>query len=114
MAELSDELFETTFTLLKQLAVTINLASATEWNILEQYGETEATITELDELSSVRERLSERYVGLNNILLRVMAIQPVAPQAMLESLVKVTQKAQAMIDSANASIREVKRNWNLL
>lgn len=33
---------------------------------LEQYGETEATITELNELSSVKERLNQRYVGLNN------------------------------------------------
>jgi hypothetical protein len=113
MAKLSDELLNRIFTLHRQLAQQIETASAIEWQLLEQYGETEETIAELDELYSVREKLTERFTGLNNILLRILEIQPVAQGAMLDLLIQTIERTQETLDAAEASIQEVKGNWNL-
>ena len=114
MAKIPDELLTTIFSLKRQLAEQIEIASATEWAILDRYGETAETMTELDELYDVREKLTERYLGLNNLLLRILEIQPVAPRAMLDLLAQSVQRGQATAYASQASIEEVKRNWNLL
>jgi HPt (histidine-containing phosphotransfer) domain-containing protein len=49
MAKLSNETLTITFTLLRQLAEEIEQACATEWIFFERYGETTATINELDD-----------------------------------------------------------------
>jgi len=54
MAKLPDEILTTIFTLQRQIASGIEEASAAEWALLEQYGETEATIPELEELQNAR------------------------------------------------------------
>lgn len=113
MAKLSEELLNIIFTLHRQLAEQIEIASAIEWQLLEKYGETEETITELNELYSVREKLTERFTGLNNILLRILEIQPVAPKAILDSLMQTIARTQATLDAADASIKEVEKNWRL-
>ncbi|MCU0538255.1 MAG: hypothetical protein MUD14_30580 [Hydrococcus sp. Prado102] len=113
MAKLSDELLNRIFTLQRQLARQIETASAIEWQLLDRYGETEETIAELNELYSVREKLTERFTGLNNILLRILEIQPVAQRAMLDLLIQTIERTQENLDAAEASIKEVKGNWNL-
>jgi hypothetical protein len=113
MAKLSDELLNRIFTLQRQLAGQIEIASAIEWQLLDRYGETEETIAELNELYSVREKLTDRFTGLNNILLRILEIQPVAQEAMLNLLIQTIERTQETIDAAEASIKEVKGNWNL-
>ncbi|GBF81233.1 hypothetical protein [Aphanothece sacrum] len=113
MAKLPNEVQNTIFNLLQQIANQIEEASATEWTILERYGETAETISELDELQNVREKLTERYNGLNNLLLRILEIQPIPPQAMIDLLVKTIERGQITVNSAQASIIEVKKNWGL-
>jgi hypothetical protein len=113
MAKLTDELLSKIFTLQRQLAEQIETASAIEWQLLDRYGETEETIDELNELYSVREKLTERFTGLNNILLRILEIQPVAPIAMLNLLIQTIELTQVTFDAAQASLKEVKGNWNL-
>lgn len=113
MAKLPNEVQNSIFSLLQQLANQIEEASATEWTILERYGETTETIPELDELQNVREKLTERYNGLNKLLLRILEIQPQPPEDMVNLLVKTIERGQATIDSAQASILEVKKNWSL-
>lgn len=114
MAKLPNEILTTIFTLQRQLAEGIEEASTTEWTLLEQHGETEATIPELEELQNARERLTAPYSRLHTLLLRIVESQPMASTAMLNLLAQTLEQAQAALDAAEGSVREVKRIWNLL
>jgi hypothetical protein len=113
MPKLPEETLTTIFTLQRQLAEGIEEAAGAEWALLEQYGETEETIPELEELQSARERLTVRYSGLHTLLLRILEIQPTAPTDMLNLLAQTIALGQAARDAAGASVREIKRSWNL-
>ncbi len=113
MAKLPDEILTTIFTLQRQIAEGIEEASAAEWALLDQYGETEATIPELEELQNARVRLTAPYSRLHTLLLRILESQPTASTAMLKLLVQTIEQARVAVDAAQASVREIKRNWNL-
>ena len=113
MAKLSEETLSTIFSLMRQLAEGIEEASAAEWQLFEEYGETPETLGELEELQNARERLTVRYSGLHSLLLRVLSIQPIAPTAMLELLEQTIEQSEAAASAAAASVREIKRSWNL-
>ncbi len=113
MAKLPDETLTTIFTLQRQIASGIEEASAVEWALLEQYGETEATIPELEELQNARERLSAPYSRLHTLLLRILESQPAVSTAMLNLLVQTIEQSRPALDAAQASVQEIKRNWNL-
>lgn len=114
MAKLPDETITTIFTLQRQLAEGIEVAAAAEWALAQQYGETEATVPELEELQNARERLTEPYFRLHKLLLRILEMQPMASNAMIDSLYQSIERARAARDAAGASVEEVKRSWNLL
>lgn len=114
MAKLPANLMSDIFALLQQLAVGIEEAAATEWELYTQYGEKQATIEELEELQRARERLVVPYSRLNTLLLRILESQPKADPAMLEILIQTISQARASVDAALASVREVKRLWGLL
>lgn len=113
MAKLPDQTLTTIFGLQRQLAESIEEASALEWALFEQYGETELTIPELEELQNARVRLTVPYSRLHTLLLRILESQPMASDAMLNLLDQAIEQAQAAADAATASVREIKRNWNL-
>lgn len=113
MAKLPDEILTTIFALQRQLAKGIEEASTAEWVLLERYGETEETIPELEELQNARERLTAPYSRLHTLLLRIVESQPMASTAMLNLLAQTLEQAQAALDAAEGSVREVKRIWNL-
>ncbi|HEY9705190.1 MAG TPA: hypothetical protein V6C58_22320 [Allocoleopsis sp.] len=56
MANLSEETLIMVVNLLPRLFTVINLSTAVEHNLFEQYGETEATVSELEELNNSAER----------------------------------------------------------
>ena len=64
MANLSEETIGTVLNLQRRVLQLINEATATEFILLEQYGETEATISDLEILQNVRERGTTYYVRL--------------------------------------------------
>jgi len=72
---------------------------------LEQYGETEATIPELEELQNARERLTAPS-RLHTLLLRILESQPLVSPAILNLLVKTIEQARAATEAARASVRE--------
>jgi hypothetical protein len=113
MAKLPDELLNQIFQLLKSLAEGIEEASATEWLLFSQYGETNQTVSELEELQSARERLTVPYSRLNTLLLRIIESQPKADPAMLNLLFQAIEQAEASVAASQASVREVKRVWRL-
>lgn len=113
MAKLSPETLTNIFQLQQRLIELIDEASATEMRLFEQFGETEATLIELEELQTTRERLRSPYVQINTLLLRVAEYQPTAPNTVLNLLLETVEITRSSAEASQASILEVKRNWNL-
>lgn len=134
MANLSEETIGTVLNLQRRVLQLINEATATEFILLEQYGETQATISDLEILQNVRERGTTYYVRLYRLLLQIAESQPVATSllksspsagetpavktrrlsaATLNLLIQSIEQTQAIADSSAATIQEVKRDWNL-
>ncbi len=113
MAELLEETLTIILELQRRLVKLIHKASATELLLFESYGETEATMTVLEQLTNIKERATSSYSRLSNLLLRISEIQPVAPTATLELLSKTVEQAQATADAGDATIQEAKTDWNL-
>ncbi|WP_228061232.1 hypothetical protein [[Phormidium] sp. LEGE 05292] len=114
MAKLPAETLSAIFSLQQQFLEQIDEARAVEFVLLEQFGETEETIPELDELSSIRERADSYYSRFYVILRRIYDAQPVAPRDILELLSRYISEADGTIEAIQASIQDIKRNWNLL
>jgi hypothetical protein len=114
MAKLPEETLNSIFELLRQLADQIEYASATDWPLFTEYGENERTLSELEELFNARERVTNSYSRINNILLRILQEQPTISDTMLETLERSILQGTASVDAVNASINEVKTQWNLL
>ncbi len=114
MAKLPGETKSTILNLLGQLAELIDEAAATESGIAEQFGETEITISTLDDLQNVRERLRNSYTRLCRLFLQVSESQPIAPAAVLDLLYLSIEEGQANLDAGDASIREAKTDLDLL
>lgn len=87
--------------------------SVTEFNLFEQYGETDETFLELEELRNVTERVRLFYNRLYGLTLQVAESQPFASSATLSLLRLSIEQAQATADSGEASVLEIKRSWNL-
>ena len=64
MANLPNETIITVLNLQRRLIQLINEATAAGFIILEQYGETEATIPDLEILQNARERATTYYISL--------------------------------------------------
>jgi hypothetical protein len=113
MAKLSEQTLTRLFDLQRQLVMGIDSATASEAELLAQFGETEATISDLDQLQNVRLRLTDPYSRLCTLLLRVSEFQPFAPAAMLNLLAQTIEQGQAAVDAAQASVLEIRSDWDL-
>jgi hypothetical protein len=113
MADLSQETLTIIANLISRLFEVINLATATEFNLFEQYGETEETISELEELQNVTERIRIFYNRLYKLTLQIGESQPLANPDTLNLLQLSIEQAQATADAGEASVQEIKRSWNL-
>ena len=83
MGNLPEETKNTVLNLQRRLLKLINEATAAGFIILEQYGETKATILDLELLQNARERTTSYYVRLYRLLLQIAESQPVATSATL-------------------------------
>ena len=113
MANLPNETLTTILYLQRRLFQIINQASAAEFNLAEEYGETETTLGELEELKNVIERARTSYTRLYRLLLLVGESQPIADSATINLLEQSIAQAEATADASEASTQEIKRNWNL-
>ncbi|NEP45336.1 MAG: hypothetical protein F6K35_41410 [Okeania sp. SIO2H7] len=113
MANLPDETLTTISNLLPRLFRVINLAAAIEFNLFEQYGETEATMEELEQVNNAKERLRTLYQRLYGLVLQVGESQPVANPATLNLLYRAIEQAEPTAAAVEATALETKRNWNL-
>lgn len=113
MANLPEEILAKVFELQKQLFQIINEATATDYNLTEQYGETFATLPELEELQNIRERARDAYTRLSRLLLNIGETQPVVNQSTIKLLYRAIEQANLTITALEVSIKEIKSNWNL-
>jgi hypothetical protein len=114
MANLPNETITAVFKLQRLLLQIINQATELEFILLEQFDETEATIAELDEIQNVKERASSYYTRLSRLLLQISQSQLAANSATLNLLSQSIAQTQAIIDAGQASLVEIKINWNLI
>jgi hypothetical protein len=81
---------------------------------LEQYGETQTTLIDLEQLQNIQERADTYYTRFYRLLRQIAESQPLANAAILELLNRSMEEAQATINALEASIREIKKDWNIL
>ena len=113
MVKLPPDTLTTIFNLQRRLVELIDKAKAAEYNLFEEYGETEETLPELEQLQNGAERLRNPYSRLSTLALAIAEAQPVAPNAMLNLLAQTLEGASATADAVEASTNESKRIWNL-
>jgi hypothetical protein len=114
MAHLPEQTITTVLNIQRRLLAIINQATATGFVIMEQYGETEATIIVQEELDNARYRSETYYSRFYTLLLRLAESQPIATNAMLNLLEQSIIDAIANADGAEATIQEAKKDWNIL
>lgn len=113
MANLPEETLMMVVNLLPRLFTVINLATATEHNLFEQYGETEATVYELQQIKNAGERGRLFYNRLYGLVLQIAESQPVANPDTIRLLYQSIEQAQLTADAVEATAQETKRSWNL-
>jgi hypothetical protein len=113
MAKLSEQTLTTILNLQRRFIEGIDEATALEALLFQQFGETEASESDLEQLQNIRQRLTDPYLRLSTLLLRVAEFQPLAPTAMLDLLAQTIERGQAAINAAQASVEEIRRDWNL-
>ena len=113
MAKVSPQTLTIIFNLQRRLVELIDQAKTAEYHLFEDYGETEETIPELEQLQNGAERLRNPYSRLATLTLAIAEAQPIAPTAMINLLNQTVEEASASSDAVEASIMEIKRSWNL-
>lgn len=64
-------------------------------------------------MENVRERARAYYTRLYRLLFQISESQPLASSATINLLEQSIEDTQAIADASEASIQEIKRNWNL-
>ena len=114
MVKLPDDILSTIFTLQRRLVELLNETTATEYILMQRFGETEATLLELESLDHVKERLRTSYNRLYRLLQQVTESQPAATADTLNLLYRTIEQTEVAVDASAASIQEIKMDWNLL
>jgi hypothetical protein len=114
MAQLPEKTTTVVLELQRRLIGILHQATALSFLILERYGETETTLTDLEQLDNTRDRADAYYSRFFTILRRIAETQPIADSAMLDLLTVAVTEAQVTVDALEATLTETKRDWNLL
>jgi hypothetical protein len=114
MTQLPEETMTVVLELQRRLLGILHQATALSFLILERYGETETTLTDLEQLGNTRDRADAYYSRFFTILQRIAEAQPIADSAMLDLLRVAILEAQVTVDALEATLAETKRDWTLL
>ncbi|MCL1473799.1 hypothetical protein [Argonema antarcticum] len=114
MAKLPGETTSIINSLKQQSLDIVEEAKALETKIFDLFGETEGTISYLDEMKGVADDAESSYSQLSTLQLYIAKSQPTAPRDMLELLSTAIARTQARIPAWERSIQEVKMEWNFL
>jgi hypothetical protein len=113
MAKLPDATIAIVLNLQRPLLERIDEATKAGFMLRADYSETEETIPELDELQSIRERADSYYTRFYITLRRIYEAQPIAHSDSLKLVTKYIEDAEVTIEVIQASIQDIRRNWNL-
>lgn len=113
MASLPPETLNSIANLLPRLFEVIDLATATEFNLFEQYGETNETVDELEQIKNAIERVRTSYNRLYGLTLQVAESQPLASPATLDLLRLTIEQSGSTADAVEATAQETRRTWRL-
>ena len=113
MAQLPLEVTETLWNLKRQALEIVEEATATEYSLFDAFGETEETLSYLDEMKNVAESATLSYSRLSNLHLQVTRSQPLASADMLRLLYTTIDTTSAGLPALKRSIKEVKQEWSL-
>jgi lantibiotic modifying enzyme len=113
VAQLSKETQKIVLELQQNLLVIIHDATSFQFMILENYGETEATLSDLEQLDNVQQRADTYYSRFSTLLRQIAASQPSATSATLALLSRSIEDAQGTVFALKATIQEIKQDWGL-
>lgn len=113
MAKLPEQTTVTINTLKQQSIEIVEQATATEFTLFQFFGETDETVSYLDEMKNVAEEAASSFSQLSTLQLNIAQAQPTASSAMLNLLAQVIERTQAKIPALARSVQEVKIEWNL-
>lgn len=113
MAKLSPEINKTLFLIKQTLLEIIDEATAVEFILFEKRGETNETISFLDEMKNVSIQAEDRYFQLSKLEVSIAQAQPIATNAMIDLLTRAIEQNQLRIPTWQRSIQEVKLEWQL-
>lgn len=114
MAKLSEETTETINRLKQQSLDIVDEATAAELTIFELFGETETTLSYMNEMKNVGDEATSSFSRLSTLQLQIAQAQPTAPADILQLLDQAIARTQARIFTWKRSIQEVKMEFNLL
>lgn len=113
MAQIPEEILASFLEILPQLLLIANECSLAEYEILQQFDETEMTIDALESLTGIRQEVSDRYSQLTNAMLRIASIQPRATGDSLTIISDRIENIQNRIPAFLRSIDETRNDWGL-
>ncbi|PSB01708.1 hypothetical protein [Merismopedia glauca] len=113
MAKLPPENTEIINNLKQQSLDLVDEATATELTIFELLGETQQTLSYMDEMKNVADEAASSFSQLSTLQLQMAQAQPNATPDLLRLLSQVISRTQARIPALERSIQEVKTEWNL-
>jgi hypothetical protein len=113
MVQIPEEIAANFWVILQQLLLLVNKSSSVEYEILQQFGETEISTLALESLTEIRQEVSDRYSQLTQALLRIASIQPIASNDSLLVINDRIVNIQNRIPALLRSIEEIKQDWGL-
>ncbi|MEM8721149.1 MAG: hypothetical protein AAGE84_17930 [Cyanobacteria bacterium P01_G01_bin.39] len=113
MAKISAELMNNLVNMQKSLLESVNEAKLAEYLLLENFGETDETISSLDELTAIALQAAELHNQISRLLLQISEIQPVITPAMLKLLSERVSTVKNRVPALEQSVEEIKLDWGL-
>jgi GMP synthase PP-ATPase subunit len=107
MAELPSEMVITINQLKQKSLDILNRATAIEFMLFENFGETDQTLPLFEELATVAGDAKDSFTRLNNLQLRVAEAQPTIPSDMLELTTQAIDRITNRIPAWQRSLEEV-------
>lgn len=91
----------------------INLATKTEWQLFNNFGETEETLVVLSELKTVAQEASDAFSRFSSLQLKVASAQPDISPALAKLFIDSKERVEARIPAWQRSIEEILSTWRL-
>lgn len=91
----------------------IDVAREAEFNLLENFGETESTLPALEQLTEIAQQAKDRFSQLSTLQVLIAESQPRPSSDMLRLLDERLTIIQNRIPALERSTQEIKLDWNL-